>query len=159
MAVRFSWRRFKHQMDPLMLLWKQTLNPLPSPVLCLWLNIASNKHTEPFSSILKWPSLDYLSTNFTLTWGSSHYRVLIFFGVKSVRFQLRVKRKETDMPLRVESETICGTVPCCDVCSVSHVLKNFLSGMRIDPWHTFSLSAHAKVIVFNEFIVWDEHTP
>ena len=40
-----------------------------------------------------------------------------------MRFQLRVIRKETDMPLPGESE---GTLPCCDVSSVlpgvSHVI-------------------------------------
>ena len=96
LAVRFSRRRSQHQMDPLMLLWKQTLNPLPShrSSVC-HANIASSTHTEPFSSILKWPSLNYLSTNCTLTWGFSHCRLLIYSGMKSVRFvrfQLMEKR-------------------------------------------------------------------
>ena len=34
-----------------------------------------------------------------------HCRLLIFSGMKSVRLELRVKRKETEMPLRVESES------------------------------------------------------
>ena len=83
----------------------QTLTLPPWSSVCN-ANIASNAHTELFSSILKWPSLDYLSTNCTLTWGPlTHCRLLIFSGMKSVRFQLRVKRKETEMPLRVESES------------------------------------------------------
>ena len=49
--------------------------------------------------------LRYLSTNCTLTFVSSHCRLLIFSRMKSVRFQLRAKRKETDTPVRVESES------------------------------------------------------
>ena len=48
--------------------------------------------------------LRYLYSNCTLTFGSCHCRLLIFSGMKSVRFQLRAERKETDTPVRVESE-------------------------------------------------------
>ena len=76
-AIRFSWRRFRHQMDLSVLMWKQTLTLPPWSSVCN-ANIASNAHTEPSSSILKWPSLDRLSTNCTPTFGSSHCRLLIF---------------------------------------------------------------------------------
>ena len=82
-AIRFSQRRFKHQMNPLMLLWKQMLNLLPSPAFCLWCKYGKQyTYTTVNSSILKWPSLDYLSTNCTVTFGSSHCRLLIFFRNK-----------------------------------------------------------------------------
>jgi len=121
-AIRFSQRRFEHQMNPLMLLWKQTSPPPPSDLLFV---IQFQQALEPFSSILKWPSLDYLSANCTLTWGSSHCRLLIFFGMKSVKFQLRIKRKETDSHFESKVKAMYGTVPCCDVCSVL-LLKFFV---------------------------------
>ena len=125
-AIRFSWRRFRHQMDLPVLMWKQTLTLPPWSSVCN-ANIASNAHTELFSSILKWPSLDRLSTNCTLTFGSSHCRLLIFPRMKSVRFQLRVKRKETEMPLRVESESnVAGNLmyftALWRLCLYSHVI-------------------------------------
>ena len=53
---------------------------------------------------MAFPRLRYLCTNCTLTFGSSHCWLLIFSRMKSVRFQLSTKRKETDTPVRVESE-------------------------------------------------------
>ena len=91
-AFQFSRRRFRHQMaHPLVLMWNQTLNPLPprSPV-CGYGKQYTYRTVN--GSILKWPSLYYLSTNCTLTWGFSHCRLLIYSGMKSVRFQLREKR-------------------------------------------------------------------
>ena len=92
-AFRFSRRRFRHQMvHPLVLMWKQMLAP-PLPHDLLFENMASiYTYRNVNSSILKWPSLDYLSTNCTLTWGFSHCGLLIYSGMKSGRFQLREKR-------------------------------------------------------------------
>ena len=57
MAVRFSQRRFRYQMDPLVFLWKQT-SRLPAPTDLLFV-IQFQQALEPFSSILKWLSLGY----------------------------------------------------------------------------------------------------
>ena len=97
-AFQFNQRRFRHQMaHPLVLMWKQMLTPPPPTIFCLriWQAIPGGKqytYRTVNSSILKWPSLYYLSTNCTLTWGFSHCRLLIYSGMKSVRFQLREKR-------------------------------------------------------------------
>ena len=97
-AFQFSQRRFRHQMArPLVLMWKQMLTSPPPTIFCLriWQAIPGGKqytYRTVNSSILKWPSLYYLSTNCTLTWGFSHCRLLIYSGMKSVRFQLRKKR-------------------------------------------------------------------
>ena len=47
-AIRFSWRRFRHQMDHLVLMWKQTLTlpPPPRSSVCN-ANIACTTRTEP----------------------------------------------------------------------------------------------------------------
>ena len=65
-----------------------------------------------------------------------------------MRFQLRAIRKEFESKVKA----IYGTLPCCDVFSVLH----FSSNMRVDPRHTFSLTAYAKVIVINAFSVCDQ---
>ena len=71
---------------------RRTIN-LPSPHDLLFENMASiYSYRTVNSSILKWPSLDYLSTNCTLTWGFSHCRLLIYSGMKPVRFQLKENR-------------------------------------------------------------------
>ena len=125
-AIRFSQRRFKHQMDPLMLLWKQTLNPLPShrSSVCN-ANIASSTHTEPFSSILKWPSLDYLSTNCTLTWGLLTVDCWFFSEWNQWDFSWGSREKRRTHHFESKVKAMYGTVPCCDVCSVL-LLKFFV---------------------------------
>ena len=59
--------------------------------------------------------------------------------MKSVRFQLRAIRKETDTPLRVEVKAVYGTLPCCDVFSVLHLII-VLFFVKYVRWarHTFS---------------------
>ena len=75
-----------------------------------------------------------------------------------MRFQLRAIRKETDTPLRVESESnlreLYRAVTSLVFCIL--LLYYFSSNMRVHPRHTFSLTAYAKVIVINAFSVWDQ---
>ena len=110
-------------MDPLMLLCKQTLNPLPlhRSSVCN-ANIASSTHTEPFSSILKWPSLDYLSTNCTLTWGLLTVDCWFFPEWNQWDFSWGSREKRQTCHFESKVKAIYCTVPCCDVCSVSHVI-------------------------------------
>ena len=94
-AFQFSRRRFRHQMAyPFVLMWKQMLPPpRPPPRSSVWEYGKQYTYRTVNSSILKWWSLYYFSTNCTLTWGFSHCRLLIYSGMKSVRFQLREKRE------------------------------------------------------------------
>ena len=86
---------------------KAIFNPPPPDLLfVIQFQLEYMYRTVKFDSEMAVARLPYLSTNCTLTFGSSHSRLLIFFsGMKSVGFQMRAIRKETDTPVRVESES------------------------------------------------------
>ena len=135
-AFQFNQRRFRHQMaHPLVLMWKQMLTPPPPTIFCLriWQAIPGGKqytYRTVNSSILKWPSLYYLSTNCKLTWGFSHCRLLTIFRNEISAIPAEGEKRWTR---QFEVKAIYGTLPCYDVLSVLHVILSFRQICALTP--------------------------
>ena len=123
-AIRFSRRRFRYHMDymdPLVLLWKQTSTSPPSDLLFV-ISKRYTCRTVKFDSEMAVARLRYLSTNCTLTFGSSNCRLLIFFPEWN-QWDFSWGRLEKRRTRHFESKVkpIYGTLPSCDVFSVLHL--------------------------------------